>query len=81
MVTNPIDSRCRNSATVTVTVDRNLQRPEFTQDNYETSIPETEDNGKAVLTVVANDADRLVSCTCLFSFHIVSGLSHQTTIS
>lgn len=58
---NPISTECEDSAQLTITVDRNLYPPEFSQQVYTTSIPETEDVGNVVLEVTVNDQDRIVS--------------------
>lgn len=45
------------SETVTITVNRNLNTPVFTLQNYETTVYDYQPTGSSVITVTAKDAD------------------------
>ena len=57
-----------STATVSITVNRNLNVPEFRPDRYEAEILETQPLGDPIVMVTANDKDNVV-CVPLF-FHI-----------
>jgi len=61
-ITNLVDPDCRRSASVVVSIRRNLENPLFTDASYEFSIPETEPPYVDPFgTIQASDSDRLVS--------------------
>ena len=55
------------TATVEVTVKRNLNRPEFSPNRYEVEILETQALGEAITTVLARDADAQVFYTPFYA--------------
>lgn len=57
-----------STATVAITVDRNLYAPVFSPDRYETTILETASPGDSIVTVLATDQDTSVR----FSFFLRS---------
>ena len=52
-----------STASVEITVRRNLQRPKFEPDRYETRVLETYPLGATLVTVVATDDDVTVRTT------------------
>lgn len=63
-ISNPVDPDCDRSASVVVTVRRNLNTPVFTNPSllYNFTIPETESPYvSSIGAVLATDSDRLVS--------------------
>ena len=51
-----------STATVDVTVRRNLHKPQFAPNRYEADLLETQALGEPLLRVTAIDADVVVSC-------------------
>lgn len=69
-ITNEIDPDCRTSASVVVTVRRNLLTPQFVNPPYEFTIAETETPyGNPFGGVQAQDFDRLVLILFIVVLH------------
>ena len=54
------------TATVHITVQRNLKAPVFAPNRYETEILETQPLADPIVTVTARDEDRLVSRSLIY---------------
>ena len=58
--------RLSSTTLLTITVQRNLAAPVFTQNSYTTTIPETQAPGSNILTLQATDSDLTV---CMLPLH------------
>ena len=57
---DPANTEMGSGSEVLIQVRRNKQSPGFTQDVYETSVPEDRDEGQTVITMRAQDGDSQV---------------------